>query len=53
MSQIHRIKGETTDEAFQCFMWERGASVDANFGLFTLKAPGGLKVRCYGSVMSN
>ena len=36
MSQNHRIKGKTTDEAFQeqCFLWERGASVGAGFDLF-------------------
>ena len=36
MSQSHRVRGETTDEAFQeqCFLWERGASVGAEFGLF-------------------
>ena len=30
-----RIKGGTTAEAFQeqCFQWERGASVDADFYL--------------------
>ena len=29
MSESHRIKGGTTDEAFQeqCFLWEKGASV--------------------------
>lgn len=29
MSQSHRFKGGTTDEAFteQCFLWDRGASV--------------------------
>ena len=29
MSQSHKIKGHTTDEAFQdqCFLWERGALV--------------------------
>ena len=32
MSQIHGIKGGTTDEEFQeqCFLWERGASVGAD-----------------------
>ena len=36
MSQSHRIKGWTTDEAFeeQCFLWERGASVGADFYFF-------------------
>ena len=36
MSQIHRIKGGTTDEAFQeqCWLWERGASVGVDFELF-------------------
>ena len=35
MSQSHRIKGGATDEAFeeQCFVWERGASAVAEFGL--------------------
>ena len=35
MSQSQRIKGGTTDEAFedQCFLWERGASF-CLFGLF-------------------
>ena len=38
MSPSHRIKGETTDEAFQeqCFLWERGASVAADFKLLRL-----------------
>ena len=36
MSQSHRIKGGAPDEAFQeqCFLWERGASVRADFDLF-------------------
>ena len=36
MLQSRRIKGETTDEAFQeqHFPWERTASVGANFDLF-------------------
>ena len=36
ISQSHRIKGGTTVKAFQelCLLWERGASVDANVGLF-------------------
>ena len=35
MSESHRFKGGTTDEAFQqqCFLWERGASV----GCWTFK----------------
>ena len=35
-SQSRRIKGGTSDEAFQvqCFLWERGASVDVDFDLF-------------------
>ena len=39
MSQSHIIKGRTTEEAFQeqCFLWERGASVGADFDL--LHAP--------------
>ena len=39
MSQRHGIKGVITDEAFQehCFLWERGASVDAEFDLFHFK----------------
>ena len=44
VSGSHRIKGETTDEAFkvlqeQCFLWERGASVGADFDLFNLTKP--------------
>ena len=42
MSQSHRIKGGTTDEAFQeqCFLTERGASVGEDFiTLLTLKSP--------------
>ena len=33
MSQSHRIKGGTIDEAFQeqCSLWERGASVGLTF----------------------
>ena len=36
MSQSHIIKGGATDEVFeaiqeQCFLWERGASVDVDF----------------------
>ena len=39
MSQSHRIKGGTSDEAFQeqCFPWDTGASVGADFGLFNFK----------------
>lgn len=38
-SQCHRIKDWTTDETFQALqeqhvMWERGAPVGADFGLF-------------------
>ena len=35
MSQCHKIKRWTTDEAFQeqCFLWEGGASVGADFDL--------------------
>ena len=35
MSLSHRIKGRTTDEAFQvqCFLWERVAHVGADFAL--------------------
>ena len=38
MSQSHRIKGGTTDEVFkeQCFLWERGASVGADFLSFKI-----------------
>ena len=33
MSQTHSIEGGATDEAFQeqCFQWERGAPVSADF----------------------
>ena len=33
MSQSHRIKGVTTDEAFQeqCSLWERGTPAAADF----------------------
>ena len=36
MSQSHRSRGGTTDEAFQeqCFPWESGALVVAGFDLF-------------------
>ena len=36
MSQSYKIKGRTTDEAFQeqCFLWERGASFVADFTFF-------------------
>ena len=39
MPQNHRIKGWTTDEAFQeqCFLWERGASISALFDLFNFQ----------------
>ena len=39
MSQSHRFKGETADEVFQvqCFWWERGASVGAEFDLFNFQ----------------
>ena len=39
MSQSHNIKGGTTDEAFeeQCFLWERGAAVGADFHLFNFQ----------------
>ena len=35
MSHSHRIEAEATDEAFQeqCFLWERRASVGAEFDL--------------------
>ena len=37
MSPSHGIKGGTTDEAFkeQCFLLERGVSVDVHFELWT------------------
>ena len=40
-SQSHRIKGETTDKAFQeqCSLWERGASAGVDFDFLTLKIP--------------
>ena len=36
MSQSNGIKGGTTDEVFQeqCFLWERGAPVGLDLGLF-------------------
>ena len=39
MSGSHRIRGRTTDEVFpdQCFLWERGASVGADFRLFNFQ----------------
>ena len=39
MSQCHRIKGGTTDVAYQehCFLWERVASVGADFYLFNFQ----------------
>lgn len=39
MSRGHEFKGGTTDKAFQelCFMWERGAPVDADFRLFNFQ----------------
>ena len=39
MSQNQRIKGGTADKAFQvqCFVWERGASVGADFELFNFQ----------------
>ena len=39
MSQSHRIKGGASDEAFQeqCFLWERGASVGADFDLLNFQ----------------
>ena len=39
MSKYNRVQGETTDEAFQeqCFLWERGAYVGADFDLFMLQ----------------
>ena len=39
MSQSPRIQGGATDEAFkeQCFLWERGPSVDADFDLFNFQ----------------
>lgn len=39
MSKSHRIKGGTTDEAFQkqCFLWERGATVGADFELLYIQ----------------
>lgn len=35
VSQNYRMKGEATDGAFQeqCFVWEKGASVRADFEL--------------------
>ena len=37
MSQSHQFKGGAADEAFQeqCFLWERGAPVGMNFGLWS------------------
>ena len=39
MSQNHRIKSVITDVVFQeqCFLWERDASVGAEFDLFNIK----------------
>lgn len=39
MSQSRGIKGTTTDEAFveQCSLWERGASVGADFDIFAFE----------------
>ena len=39
LSQNNRIKGPTTDVAFQeqCFLWERGASAGVDFDLYTHK----------------
>ena len=39
MSQSHRIKGGTADEAFQeqCFLWDRGAPVGVDFDLFNFQ----------------
>ena len=39
MSKNDRIKGGTTDKAFQgqCFLWERGAPFSRDFRLFNLK----------------
>ena len=39
MSQSDRIKGQTTDEVFQepCFLWERRASVGADFDLCNIQ----------------
>ena len=39
VTKCHRVKGGTTDEAFQerSFLWERGASVGADFDLLTFK----------------
>ena len=39
MSQSHQINGGTTDEEFQaqCFLWENGASVAADFNLFNFQ----------------
>ena len=39
MSQNHRIKGGTTDEAFQeqSFLWERRASVGSDFDLINFQ----------------
>lgn len=36
MSQSHRIKGRAADKAFQaqCFLWERGVLIVADFGPF-------------------
>ena len=40
MSQSHGIKSGTADDAFQeqCFLWEGGAPVGADFGLFSFQA---------------
>lgn len=39
MSQSHQLKGETTDKAFQeqSVLWERGASVSADFDIFNFQ----------------
>ena len=37
--KVTELKGENTDEAFQeqCFQWEQGASVGAEFDLFNFQ----------------
>ena len=39
MSESHRVRGSTTDEVFQeqHFLWERRASVGADFELFNFQ----------------
>ena len=39
MKKSHQIKGETTGEVFQeqCFPWERGAPVGADFGFYNFQ----------------